>query len=224
MIGMNNAKLVVMLTYNDKTVSNAVEIFEQCRNSKAEFWGFKEAPLPIDEMKKLFNYMKECGKTTFLEVVEYTEEKCLAGANIAVECGVDYLMGTMYFDSINELCKKNGIKYMPFVGKIKERPSILEGSIDEMIEEANRLIEKGVFGFDLLGYRYVGDALELNRRFISEVKAPVCLAGSVNSVQRLDEIKSVTPWSFTIGSAFFDKCFGDSFSDQIDFVFDYMNE
>ena len=65
---MNNIpNLIVMLTQNDKTVLNAYEIFNQCKNSKAEFWGFKEEPLPLDEMKKLYSYMKSLGKTTFLE-------------------------------------------------------------------------------------------------------------------------------------------------------------
>lgn len=38
-------ELIVMLTYNDVTVSNAYEIFEQCRNTKAVYWGFKEEGL-----------------------------------------------------------------------------------------------------------------------------------------------------------------------------------
>ena len=29
-------ELIVMLTYNDVTVSNAYEVFEQCRNTKDE--------------------------------------------------------------------------------------------------------------------------------------------------------------------------------------------
>ena len=101
----DDLNLIVMLTHNDRTVENAYEIFDKCKNSKAKFWGFKEEPLPIDQMKKLYAYMKECGKTTFLEVVEYTEEKGLEGAKMAVECGCDILMGTMFFDSINEYCK-----------------------------------------------------------------------------------------------------------------------
>ena len=40
-----------MLTYNDMTVCNAHEIFEKCKNSSAEYWGFKEEPLARDEMK-----------------------------------------------------------------------------------------------------------------------------------------------------------------------------
>ena len=219
----NKPELIVMLTYNDCTVENAYKIFDECKNSKAQFWGFKEKPLPLDQMKDLYAYMKKCGKTTFMEVVEYTEPECIEGAKMAVECHCDILMGTLYFDSVNEICKKNNIKYMPFVGKIKERPSILEGSISDMIAEANNYIQKGVYGFDLLGYRYTGDPVKLNQEFVSQVNAPVCIAGSINSFQRLDEVKSANPWAFTIGSAFFDNKFEGTFSEQIDKVCDYMN-
>lgn len=218
----NDSNLIVMLTHNDKTVYNAYEIFEKCKNSKAKFWGFKEEPLPLEEMKRLYTYMKKCGKTTVLEVVAYTEKEGLEGAKMAVECGCDILMGTMYFDSINELCKKNNLKYMPFVGKVVERPSILKGTIDDMINEANKYIEKGVYGFDLLGYRFTGDSLELNKKFVAQINAPVCIAGSVNSYERLDELKDANPWAFTIGGAFFENKFGEDFSDQIDKVCDYM--
>lgn len=220
---MNNTpELIVMLTHNDCTVENANEIFEQCKNSKARFWGFKEKPLPLDKMKKLYAYMKECGKTTFLEVVEYTEKECIEGAKMAVECGCDILMGTLFFDSVNELCKKNNLKYMPFVGKVTGRPSILEGTIEEIINEANKYLSKGVYGFDLLGYRYTGDPVNLNKKFVSQVNAPVCLAGSINSYKRLDEVKDAAPWTFTIGSAFFENKFEGTFSEQIDKVCEYM--
>ena len=35
-----NPKLIVMLTHHDRTVENAIEIFEACKNSRAEFGGF----------------------------------------------------------------------------------------------------------------------------------------------------------------------------------------
>ena len=203
----NTPELIVMLTHNDCTVENAYEVFDSCKNSKAQFWGFKEKPLPLDQMKKLYTYMKECGKTTFLEVVEYTEKECMEGAKMAVECGCDILMGTIFFDSVNEFCKAHKIKYMPFVGKVIDRPSILEGSIEDMIKEANEYLKKGVYGFDLLGYRFTGDAIALNKAFVSAVDAPVCLAGSIDSFQRLDEVKDASPWTFTIGSAFFENKF-----------------
>lgn len=215
--------LVVMLTYNDMTVENAYEIFDQCKDSKAEYWGFKEEPLPLDEMKKLYAYMKECGKKTSLEVVAYTEKECIEGAKMAVECGCDMLMGTIYFDSVNKICKENGLEYMPFVGEVTERPSVLGGTIDGMIAEAKSYLEKGVSGIDLLGYRFTGDAVELNKRFVQEIDAPVCIAGSINSYQRLDEILDADPWSFTIGSAFFENKFEGTFKEQINKVCNYIN-
>ena len=218
----NNPILIVMLTYDDQTISNAYEIFDQCKYSKAQFWGMKEKPLPMDKMKELYAYMKKCGKTTVLEVVAYTEEECLEGARTAVECGCDILMGTMFFDSVNDFCKSAGLKYMPFVGKITGRPSVLEGTAESMIAEAQEYLSKGVYGIDLLGYRFTGDATELNKKFVSGTKAPVCVAGSINSYQRLDEIKETSPWAFTIGSAFFDKKFGDDICGQIDKVCEYI--
>lgn len=220
----NHPQLIVMLTYNDRTVDNAYEIFDQCRNSQAQFWGFKEEPLPLPEMKRLYSHMKACGKTTFLEVVAYTEPECLAGAQMAVECGCDVLMGTIFSDAVNDFCRTHGIKYMPFVGEISERPSVLRGSLEGMIAEAREYLAKGAYGIDLLGYRYEGDAAALNKAFTAAIDAPVCLAGSVNSFQRLDEVKDAAPWAFTIGSAFFDQCFGDDFCAQIDTVCEYMKK
>ena len=221
---MGNApELIVMLTHNDLTVHNAYDIFDQCRNSRAKFWGFKEEPLPLEQMKSLFRYMKSCGKTTFLEVVAYSERECMDGVQKAVSCNCDFLLGTTFSDSINECCRLNHIKYMPFVGKITGRPSVLDGAVEEMIQEAKTYIAKGVYGIDLLGYRYTGDATRLNREFVASVNAPVCIAGSVNSYERLTELKSIAPWCFTIGGAFFENKFDGTFQEQIDKVCEYVN-
>jgi len=218
-------ELIVMLTHNDKTVDNAIEVFEAAKDTPAKYWGFKEIGLAQDKMKALVGMMKDAGKTTFLEVVEYTEQECIAGAKIGVECGFDILMGTMYFDSVRDIAKEAGMKYMPFVGDIHGRPSVLGGTIDGMIEEANGLIEKGVDGIDLLAYRFTGDAEALIARFVDEVNLPVCIAGSIKSFERLDYMNQVGPWTYTIGSAFFDNDFGNvSFGDQIKIVCDYMSK
>lgn len=222
----NVPELIVMLTHNDKTVADAIEVFEAAKDAPAKFWGFKEIGIPVDKMKLLVKKMKAAGKTTFLEVVAYTEEECIEGAKIGAECGFDILMGTMYFDSIRKIALDSGMKYMPFVGKISGRPSILEGTIEGMIDEANNLVDKkGIKGFDLLGYRFTGDAVKLNADFVKNVRGDVCLAGSVSSFERLDEVKATGAWAFTIGGAFFEKKFGNtSFGEQIKTVVDYMNK
>ena len=113
---------------------------------------------------------------------------------------------------------------MPFVGEVTGRPSVLGGTADRMIAEAKEYLARGADGFDLLGYRFTGDASELIARFVGEIPAPVCVAGSVNSFERLDELAEISPWAFTVGSAFFDRRFGDAFADQIDRVYEYINK
>lgn len=217
-------ELIVMLTYDDRTALNAPKIFEECKNAKAAIWGFKEEPLPLTEMIELYDRIHQCGKQTALEVVAYTERECLDGAKMALECGCDYLLGTCYFDSVNDFCQENNLKYMPYVGQITDRPSVLDGTVDGMIAEAKRYLKKGVYGINLLGYRFTGDAERLNREFVAAIDAPVVIAGSVDSYQRLDEIKDAAPWAFTIGSAFFDNQFEGTFEEQINKVVTYMEK
>lgn len=217
-------ELIVMLTWHDYTVENALQVFEECKDSMACCWGMKEHSLPVEQMKELYARMRACGKTTFLEVVAYTEEEGLIGARMAAECGCDILMGTKYADSINQYCQEHGLKYMPFVGEIVNRPSVLTGDIDELVREAKECIAHGVYGINLLGYRYIGDIDALYHAFMREIEVPVCLAGSINSYDRLDEIKTLAPSLFTIGSAFFEHKFGQSISEQIDNVCRYMQE
>ncbi len=215
-------ELIVMLTKNDLTVPDAYRIFDGCKGSKAKYWGIKEKPLEKSEMKKLISYMKDCCKTVCVEVVEYTEDECLEGAVTAAECGCDILLGSVFYDSVNAVCRENGIKYMPYVGKLSGRPSALEGTADEMLREAKQCIEKGAYGIDLLGYRYTGDAASLISDFISGCSSPVCLAGSVDSFEKLDEIKALSPWAFTVGTALFDGVFGDNFLSGINTIVDYI--
>ena len=219
---MTRPSLIVMLTYHDRTVMDAAQIFEQCRNSPAQYWGFKEEGLPMPQMKALFSTMKELGKKTVLEVVAYTETECLEAARIAIDCGCDILMGTLYFDSVRDLCKAHGLQYMPFVGTVSGRPSVLSGTVEQIVAQAHQLLQKGVDGFDLLGYRYTEDPTELIRQFVAQVPAPVCVAGSINSYERLDEICEISPWAFTVGGAFFENRFGETFSGQVETVTRYV--
>lgn len=225
MIMKNIPELIVMLTHNDKTVNNAKEVFEAAKDANAKYWGFKEVGIPISEMKELVSEMKKAGKFTFLEVVAYTQEDCVKGAAIAVACGFDALMGTLYFDIVKEITDAAEMEYYPFVGKIEGRPSVLKGTIEGIIEEGNDLAKnKGVAGIDLLGYRFEGDAIKLNEEFVKAIDVPVCLAGSVNTYERLDEVKATEAWAFTIGGAFFENKFkGGSFKDQIDDVVSYIS-
>lgn len=217
-------EIIIMLTHHDVTVKNALEIFETCKDLPVKYWGFKNVGLPKDQMKALTSAMKVAGKTTFLEVVTYDEESCLDGAQTAIDCGFDYLMGTIYYDSVAKLLKDNGMHYLPFVGKVSGSPSVLEGTNQEIIQNAKDLMAKGMTGFDILAYRHVVDGEKLAREFCAAIDAQICIAGSIDSFARIDIMFDIGPWTFTMGSALFDKKFvpEGSFRDNLKAVSDYM--
>ena len=114
--------------------------------------------------------------------------------------------------------------YLPFVGKVSGSPSILEGTNEEIIQDAKDLMAKGIKGFDILAYRHVVDGEKLAYDFCKAVDAKICIAGSINSFVRIDTMFDIGPWTFTMGSALFEKKFvaDGSFRENLQAVADYM--
>lgn len=200
-------EFILMLTHHDQTVKDALTMFRECKDAPVMHWGFKDIGLAPEDMKALVHEMKAAGKTAYLEVVSLSEEEGLRGARIAVEAGFDVLMGTVFFDSILESLKGKPIQYFPFPGHIYSHPSILDGTIEEIVAHARFLESKGVQGMDLLSYRYVGDAPQLLREVVKATSVPIVSAGSIESYKRLAEVWQSGAWGFTIGSALFEKKF-----------------
>ena len=219
-------EFILMLTYNDQTVENALELFRECKETPVTHWGFKDVGLPALKMKELVQEMKQADKTTFLEVVSLSEQEGLAGAKLAVEAGFDILMGTVFFHSILEDLKDKPIKYYPFPGHVYDHPSILDGEIDEIVEHAQFLESRGVHGLDLLSYRFVGDGPALLSAVVTATRVPIVSAGSIDSYKRLTEVWDSGAWGFTIGSALFDKKFvpNGSFMENIVAVCDWLEK
>lgn len=212
-------EIIIMLTHNDVTVSNAAEIFESCKDLPIKFWGFKDVGLPAEEMAALNRAMKEAGKTTFLEVVTYTEEGCVEGAKLARDCGFDYLTGTVFFPSVLEVIKDTPIQYFPFCGTVGGSPVTLTGTVEEIAADAQRLMDAGVAGVDLTAYRLAeGDPVALTRAVAAVAgKENTIIAGSIGSAERVHLMDEINPFAYTMGSALFDKKFvkDGSFRDNL---------
>lgn len=219
-----DSKIIIMLTHNDKTVENALSVFESCKDLPVQFWGFKDVGVPKEEMIKIINAMKAAGKTTFLEVVSYSEDECMRGAKLAVELGYDYLMGTVYYKSVFDYLSTQNIKFLPFCGQVSGSPSILEGTFEEIIADAESLLNKGVDGIDLLAFRHA-DGAGLAEAYCKAIDKPVVIAGSINSPDRLAFINRINPWAFTMGSALFTENFapGKSFRENLEEVIKIMD-
>ena len=219
-------ELIVMLTYQDETVPDALELFQRTKDYPITHWGFKDVGLPPKEMRAVATAMKEAGKITFLEVVSLSEEDGLRGARLAVDSGFDILMGTVFYPSIGDYLKDKPIRYYPFPGHVHSHPSILDGAIDEIVAHACELETYGVHGLDLLTYRYTGNAPSLLSQVVQSTQIPVVSAGSIASFERISEVWDSGAWGFTIGSAFFEKKFvpDGSFEENVAAVCNWLEQ
>lgn len=219
-------ELIVMLTHHDRTVSDALELFQRAREYPITHWGFKDVGLAPKEMQSLAGTMKAAGKTTYLEVVSLSESEGLQGARLAVDSGFDILMGTVFYPSILEYLSDKPIKYYPFPGHVHSHPSILDGTIAEIVAHARELEAHGVHGLDLLTYRFNGEAGQLLKQVVEATRLPIVSAGSIASFDRIQEVWDAGAWGFTIGSAFFEKKFvpDGSFEQNLLAVCDWLRE
>lgn len=200
------AHFIFMLTKDDRTVSNAVQVYSSLSRSPLRHVGFKDIGVPLDELKALARLIKADGRQVMLEVVSTSREAEMRSVEAALEIGVDYLLGGRHAEEATRLLKGSGIRYFPFAGRTVGHPTKLTGSIDDAVRLAAL---PGVHGLDLLAYRFAGDVEELTRRVVKAVSVPVIAAGSIDSAERVQAMRQAGAWAFTVGSAVFDGSFLD---------------
>ena len=216
---MTQPKLIFMLTHHDRTVPNALEVFEEVKDTGIQNVGFKDVGLPFEELFKLARAINREGLNSFIEVVSESEESCIAAVKQAVKMGVRNIIGVKreYAQKAFEYVKGTGIKFYPYVGRVIGIPEVLEGTIEEMIMDAKNFRKMGVDGINLLAYRYKGDPEELMRAVISNAEMDVIVAGSIDSFERIRKVITLGASLYTIGGAIFEKKFvpGGSIADQV---------
>jgi hypothetical protein len=199
---------IFMLTKSDKTVQNAMQIYEGIASTAIQYVGFKDIGLPFDELKALAQRIRCDGKKVMLEVVSTSEESELRSVEAAIQMGVDHLLGGRHAEQAVRLLKNTTIQYFPFAGQTVGHPTQLTGSEREIVDDAKRLAAlDGVHGLDLLAYRFNGDGPQLMRSVVGAVSIPVIAAGSIDSNRRVQAMRQSGAWAFTVGSAVFDGCF-----------------
>jgi hypothetical protein len=202
------AHFIFMLTKNDQTVTNAMDVYRSIRDTPIQYVGFKDIGLPFDELVALAQEMKRDGKKVMLEVVSTSRESELRSVDAAARIGVDYLLGGRHAQDALELLKGTSIQYFPFAGQTMGHPTKLTGTVHEIVDDAKRLASlPGVHGLDLLAYRFAGDVPLLTQQVVQAVNKPVIAAGSIDSHARVQAMREAGAWAFTVGSALFDGAF-----------------
>ena len=195
-------RFIFMLTRNDRTVEDASEQIQTALRLGVRHIGFKDVGLPLDQLKAINRAIKDGGATSYLEVVSLDRKSEIESAKAAVEIGVDVLLGGTRVDDVLPVIGGTTVQYCPFPGRISGHPSVLEGSIEEIVASAKALAARdGVHGLDLLAYRSKEDVPTLIRAVCSAVAKPVYVAGSIDTPERIAAVKEAGAAGFTIGTA-----------------------
>ena len=167
-------RFIFMLTRNDRTVADASQQLQTALGLGVRHIGFKDIGLPLEQLKGLNAAIKAGGATSYLEVVSLDRESEIVSAKAAAEIGVDVLLGGTRVDDVLPIIEDTGIRYFPFPGRITGHPSVLEGTIEEIVESARSIAARdGVHGLDLLAYRSARNVPELMAAVCAAVSKPV---------------------------------------------------
>lgn len=197
---------IFMLTRNDATVSNALEVLEQVAQSDLRYVGFKDVGASPGQLAEVTAAAHEHGLEVMLEVVSTSAEEERRSLEAATEIGVDWVLGGTHPEMGTEILAGADVRYCPFPGTVVGHPSVLEGSIEAIADDACRLTgTPGVDGLDLLAYRHPSADVEaLTRAVVAASEGPVIAAGSVAGFDQIDALARAGAWGFTIGSAIFE--------------------
>lgn len=197
---------IFMLTRNDRTVVDCLEVLESIAPLGLKHIGFKDVGVPTKTLKALTNAIKEMGATSYLEVVSETPEACLNSARVGGELGIDCLLGGTAAVDILSILKGTQTLYYPFPGRPSGHPTKLGGTPADIEADCRKFLDAGCAGVDLLAYRATdADPLELvkaARRGLG--KNRLIVAGSIASRNRIRDIAEAGADAFTIGSAVLD--------------------
>ena len=207
---------IFMLTRNDQTVEDCLEVLDALAGLGIGHVGFKDIGVGPETQKALNRAIKAAGAVSYMEVVATTPEACLRSAGAAVEIGVDRLLGGTDAKAIQEILAGSGIAYYPFPGLPIGHPTLLGGTAEQIAVHCRDYMELGCAGVDLLAFRAVdAEPLELIRAARGALgqgpgAGSLICAGSVDSPERIGQLKAAGVDAFTIGSAAFDGSFSPS--------------
>jgi len=202
-----------MLTRNDRTVEDALDLLDLIRPLGLRHVGFKDIGASPGILAKVAATITKAGAVSYMEVVSTTPETCLESARLGRELGVDRLLGGTQLDEIMDLLDGGETEYYPFPGRPTGHPTKLGGTADEVEAHCRTFAMRGCAGCDILAYRATeADPLELVRAARRGLGADkrLIVAGAVASFDQIRAIKQAGADAFTIGTAVFDGSYSPS--------------
>ena len=203
---------IFMLTRQDRTITDCLAVLDLILPLKLRHIGFKDVGVDKKTLAALAERIRKSGATTYMEVVSTSPAEALNSAKVAVELGIDRLLGGTDVARVQEILGDGKMKYYPFCGFPSGHPTKLGGRPDQIEGHCRKFIEQGCAGSDLLAYRATSadpiDLVKAARRGLG--KNYLIVAGSVSTAQQIDALHKAGADAFTIGSAAFDGSYAKS--------------
>jgi len=216
-------EFIFMLTHHDATIPDALQVYDAVRHLPLRYVGFKDVGQPIPRLRELAERIRADGREVMLEVVSEHAADELRSIEAAREIGVDWVLGGTHPDAALAALDGAAVRYCPFPGRVVGHPSVLEGTPEEIAASASALTARArVDGLDLLAYRHAGDVEAVVRAVVAATAKPVIAAGSVDSIDRIQALRRLGVWGFTVGGAVFERRFpaGPTPADQVAAILD----
>jgi hypothetical protein len=213
---------IFMLTRDDRTVDNCLQVLDAVSDLGLRHIGFKDVGIDTRTLDALHERIKKAGATSYLEVVSLGPEAARRAALQAKKLGVDRLLGGSDMEVVLEVITGTGIEYYPFVGRPSGHPTLLNGSPEEIADGCRRATALGCAGVDLLAWRATdASPLELIQAARAAMEGRLIVAGSIRSPSQVIDLDRLGADAFTVGSALFEQRFApdkDSLREQLSYV------
>ena len=193
-----------MLTRNDRTIDDCLEVLELVQPLGLEHVGFKDIGAPAAVLKQLTGAIHASGAVSYMEVVATEKEACLDAARAARDLGVRRLLGGTQVAEILDILAGSETLYYPFAGKPSGHPTELGGLPEDVEADCRAFAAAGCAGCDVLAYRATdADPLDLVRAARRGLGADkhLIVAGAVTSFERIKALHDAGADAFTIGTA-----------------------
>jgi hypothetical protein len=203
---------IFMLTRHDRTIADCLPVLDLVQPLRLRHIGFKDVGVDKKTLSALADRIRKSGATSYMEVVSTSPADALNSARVAVELGIDRLLGGTDVPRVREILGDSGIAYYPFCGFPSGHPTRLGGRPDQIEAHCRRFIDQGCAGTDLLAYRATSaDPIELVRAARRGLgKSYLIVAGSVSTTEQIAALDKAGADAFTIGSAVFDGSYARS--------------
>ena len=199
-----------MLTRDDATVANALDLVEEVRPLGLKHIGFKDIGADAETLRRLVVSIRHAGASVWMEIVSTSRADELRSIALGRDLGVDFLMGGVGAEAGVRILDGSPTRYLPFAGKPSGHPTKLGGAADEVEAHCRAFATLGCAGVDILAYRATEaeplDLVAACRRGFAD-KGLVVAAGSIDCAERVIAVRAAGADAFTIGTAAIDGAY-----------------